>query len=164
MVEPGADSPRIAVVWGTATGPTAVASYDAALADANVHEFNLATVSSIVPPGVPVEPVGTAGDLGPVGGRLWVVESRATIDGPGRATAVLGWTVGPDGGVFYESAGPVDEPRVREEVRRGLAAARDLRHRELPDEELRSASVGVPNGAYGTAVVLAVYGSAESMF
>ena len=39
----------IRVVRGTATGPTATASYDAALAAANVHDYNLVSVSSVIP-------------------------------------------------------------------------------------------------------------------
>lgn len=163
MADAGAAPPPIRVVWGTGTGPTAVASYDAALADANVHDYNLATVSSIVPPGTAVEPVGTAPDLGPVGGRLWTVQARATAEGPARVTAALGWAVGEDGGVFYESAGEFDEATARETVTEGLAAARDLRNADLAEEGVRTVSLEVDDGAFGTAAVLAAYGEAESM-
>src|SRR6056297_4057573 len=96
----------IRVVWGTASGPTRMSSYDAALADANVHNYNLVAVSSVVPADAEVEAVGTAPDLGPAGERLTVVEARATRAGPGRVSAALGWTTGEDGpGLFYESAG-----------------------------------------------------------
>ncbi|PSP40313.1 pyruvoyl-dependent arginine decarboxylase, partial [Halobacteriales archaeon QH_10_70_21] len=69
----------IRVVWGTATGPTAMASYDAALAAANVHDYNLVSVSSVIPADATVEVVGEAPDLGPAGERLTVVEGRATV-------------------------------------------------------------------------------------
>lgn len=163
MASDGADAPRIRVVWGTGTAPTAVASYDTALCDANVHEYNLAHVSSIVPPGATVDPAGTAPDLGPVGGRLWVVEARATTDGPGRASAALGWATGANGGVFYEANGPMDGATARETVARGLATARSLRDGDLPDEAVRSVSVEAPRNESATAVVLAAYGEAEPM-
>lgn len=163
MAADGATAPRVRVVWGTARGPTEVASYDAALADANVHEYNLARVSSILPPDASVEAVGTAPDLGPVGGRLWTVQARSTTDGPGRATAALGWATDDDGGVFYEAAGAIDEADAREQVRTGLAAARELRGRALTDDDVRSTTIGIPDGTFGTAVCLAVYGEAEAM-
>ncbi|MEF8907067.1 MAG: pyruvoyl-dependent arginine decarboxylase, partial [Haloarculaceae archaeon] len=37
----------IRVVWGSGTGPTGTAAYDAALAEAGVHDYNLVTVSSV---------------------------------------------------------------------------------------------------------------------
>jgi len=37
---------QIRVVDGAGTGPTAVASYDAALAEASLHEYNLASAAS----------------------------------------------------------------------------------------------------------------------
>lgn len=160
MASDGAEAPNIRVVWGTGTGPTAVASYDAALADAGVQDYNLATLSSVVPPGARVEAVGTAPDLGPVGGRLWTVQSRTTTAGPGRAAAALGWAVGPDGGVIYEAGDAEDEATAREQVRAGLGAARELRDGDLPEEGLESVAFDVPEGTYGTAVVLAAYGEA----
>ncbi|MFC6728802.1 pyruvoyl-dependent arginine decarboxylase, partial [Natronoarchaeum mannanilyticum] len=68
----------IRIVWGTGEGPTEMASYDAALADAGIENYNLVSVSSIVPAGAEIDPVGTAPDLGPAGERLTVVEGRAT--------------------------------------------------------------------------------------
>lgn len=161
MAETGVGAPLVRVVWGTGTGPTAVAAYDAALADANVHDYNLATVSSVVPPEASVEPVGTAPDLGPDGGRLWVVEARTSTVGPVRAAAALGWAVGPGGGVFYEAGDAEDEDAARQEVLTGLAAARELRDSEFPDEQVESVAFDVPSGTHGTAVVLAAYGDAE---
>lgn len=69
---------RVRIVWGTGTGSTALASYDAALAAAGVHEYNLVRVSSVLPADTTVDVVGTAPDLGPVGGTLTVVEARET--------------------------------------------------------------------------------------
>jgi arginine decarboxylase len=85
----------VRIVRGTGIGPTALSSYDAALAAANVHQYNLLRVSSVLPAGTSVESVGTAPDLGPIGGELTVVEARKTVSrfGPG----------GSDGG------GPNDE-------------------------------------------------------
>ena len=73
----------IRVVHGVGEAATKMASYDAALADANVHNYNLVTVSSVIPSDATVEAVGTAPDLGPAGERLTVVEARATTGGVG---------------------------------------------------------------------------------
>ncbi|WP_135824617.1 pyruvoyl-dependent arginine decarboxylase [Halorussus ruber] len=166
----------IRVAWGTGTGPTEMSSYDAALADANLHNYNLVAVSSVIPADAEVEAVGTAPDLGPAGERLTVVEARATRAGPGPVSAGLGWSTseaesgagteaesgaetGP--GLFYESAGETDPEAIAERVRSGLAAGRDLREWNFTDEEVRTATTDAESGTYATAVVLAVYGESE---
>ena len=98
----------IRVAWGHATAPTALSSFDAALAEANVHNYNLITLSSVIPAEPPVERVGTAPDLGPAGQGLTVVQSHETVE-PGSenpAVAGLGWLRSESGrGIFYEVAG-----------------------------------------------------------
>ena len=154
----------IRVVWGAGSGPTAMASYDAALADAGVHNYNLVQVSSMMPPEAEVEAVGTAGDLGEVGGRLTVVEARATATDPGHVSAGLAWAQSPDGGLFYEAAGPTDAADVEERVRQGLAAGQELRSAwSFDDPRVRVQSAQVEPGTHTTAVVLAVYGTADAL-
>lgn len=154
---------QIRVVRGTATGPTAVAAYDAALADAGVHNYNLVTLSSVVPRGATVTIVKDAPGLGPAGGKLTVVQGRATVEGTGRATAALGWTRdGDDGpGVFYEAGGEFDRPEARRRIRRGLDRAGEIRDWELSGSTVEVASVGTDGDSVATAVVVAVYGDAE---
>ena len=154
---------RIRVVWGTASAPTALASYDAALAEAGIHDFNLVGVSSVIPAETPVEAVGTAPELGDPGDRLTVVEARATTAGPGRAAACLGWTGSDDGpGLFYEASGE-SQAATERRVRDGLAAGRDLRGWSFPDEHLQTAVVDADDGQYATAVVVAAYGRGEAI-
>lgn len=149
----------IRIVWGTASGPTATASYDAALARANVHDYNLVTVSSVIPAGVPLEAAGTAPDLGPAGDRLTVVQSRATVTS-GTACAGLGWARAGDGpGIFYEASGS-DPDAVRETVETGLDAGRQLRDWTATDVGGKYVETGA-DGPYTTALVLAVYGESE---
>ncbi|PSQ50436.1 pyruvoyl-dependent arginine decarboxylase subunit alpha [Halobacteriales archaeon SW_6_65_15] len=160
----------IRVAWGTGSAPTEMAAYDAALADANLHNYNLVAVSSVVPTDVAVEAVGTAPDLGPAGERLTVVEASATRAGPGRVSAALGWTTsegGPESqqgpGLFYEAAGETDAEEVEERVRTGLAAGRELREWTFTDEQVRSVSTSAEPGTYASAVVVAVYGESEPL-
>ncbi|WP_049900942.1 pyruvoyl-dependent arginine decarboxylase [Natrinema altunense] len=153
----------IRVVWGAASAPTAMASYDAALAEAGVENYNLVSVSSVIPAGVDVEAVGTAPDLGPAGDRLTVVEARATAAGPGRVSAALAWAQSVDNGpgLFYETAGEMDREDVERRVREGLAAGQELRDWAFADPRVAVESRQAESGDYTTAVVLAVYGESE---
>ncbi len=152
----------IRIVWGTASESTAMASYDAALADANVHNYNLVSVSSVVPAGAKIEAVGDAPPLGPAGERLTVVESRATV-GPGEAemtAAGVGWSREPDGpGIFYEASG-TDPAVVRDRIDRGLESGRTLREWSFDETAAgrRIVSAEADPERYTTAIVLAVYG------
>ncbi len=151
----------IRVVWGAATGPTEMASYDAALAEAGVGDYNLVSVSSVIPADATVETVGEAPDLGPVGGRLTVVEARATARAP--VSAGLAWAESPSGGLFYEAGGETDPDTVAEHVEAGLAAGQELRDWAFGDGAVRTVHARPDDGPVATAVVLAVYGEAESL-
>jgi arginine decarboxylase len=150
----------VRVVWGTGGGPTGTASYDAALADAGVHNYNLMTVSSVLPRGATVESVGTAPDLGPVGGRLTVVQARTTVES-GPAVAGIGWATAVEGGLFYEDSGS-DRGAVVDRLERGLARARDLRAWSFDGSD-RVLAAGRDEGPSTTAVVLAVYGTSDPL-
>lgn len=155
----------IRVVWGAASGPTATAAYDAALARAGVENYNLVRVSSVVPAGAEVAIAETAPDLGPAGERLTVVEGRKTVPpgGADRACAGLGWALEESGrGIFYE-AGGTDPNAVRATVADGLRAGRDLRDWSFVDEDLHLVTATAEPGAYTTAVVLAAYGRSEAI-
>jgi arginine decarboxylase len=152
----------IRVAWGTATGPTALSAYDAALADANLHNYNLVRVSSVVPADAEVRAVGTAPDLGPVGSRLTVVEAAATAPGPCSVAAALGWATSDDGGVFYESSGE-SANEVEATVREGLAAGRDLRDWSFGENSVEVVSTDGDAGTYAAAVVVAAYGRGEQV-
>ena len=150
----------IRVVWGTASGPTALSSYDAALAEAGVHNYNLVTLSSVIPAGPDIEVVGTAPNLGPPGEALEVVQSAATAAPGERVAAGIGWARTADGpGIFYEVDG-TDPDAVRAEIREGLAAGRDLRDWDFVEESVHVESVA-PGDAHASAVVIATYGESR---
>jgi arginine decarboxylase len=130
---------RVHVVSGLGRGPTETAAYDAALADAGVHNYNLVPVSSVLPADAAVESVDTVPSLGPAGARLTVVQSRSSSRS-GRIVAGLGWATGPGPGIVYEAAGR-DPETVRRSIRRGLDAGCALRDWTLDDHtiEVRSA-------------------------
>lgn len=150
---------QIRIVRGSATAETRLASYDAALADANVHNYNLVTVSSVIPADASVEAVDTAPDFGPTGYELSVVEACATsADEPVRAA--LAWATSTEGpGLIYEAAGSEPPGTVRNRAERGLAAGQTLRDWTF-EEGNTAVSGATPDDGEGfaTAVVLAVYG------
>jgi len=150
----------IRVVWGTASGPTALSSFDTALAEAGIHNYNLVTLSSVIPAEPSIEVVGTAPDLGPVGDELHVVESSATAEPGERAAAGIGWARSESGrGIFYEVSGE-DPEQVREEIEAGLAAGRQLRDWTFVDENVVVRSVAA-DGEHASAVVCATYGQSR---
>jgi arginine decarboxylase len=150
----------IRVVWGTAHGPTELSAYDAALAEAGVHNYNLVTLSSVIPAGPDIEVAGTAPDLGPPGEALEVVQSAATAAPGERAAAGIGWARTADGpGIFYEVDGE-NPDAVRAEIREGLAAGRGLREWDFVEETVHVESVA-PQDDYASAVVLATYGESH---
>ena len=152
----------IRVVSGTASAPTRMSSYDAALAEANVHNYNLVSVSSVIPADAAVERVGAAPDLGPAGNRLTVVEARRTIAGPGQVSAGLAWARSEEGpGVFYEASGEEDEAHVRDRLSAGIDAGKALRDWSFGDDEFEVVTADAESGTYTTALVLAVYGESE---
>jgi arginine decarboxylase len=164
----------IRVVWGSGRGPTATAAYDAALAAAGIHDYNLVTVSSVVPAGPAVEAVGTAPDLGPPGEALAVVQARASV-GPGGedgdaggderdpAVAAVGWARSADGpGVFYEAGGR-DAASVRGAVREGLEHGVGLREWEAAERDLVLERADPDPGEHTCVVVCAVYGESRPL-
>lgn len=156
----------IRVARGSGRGPTATASFDAALADANLANYNLVTVSSVVPADATVERVGTAPDLGPTGDGLHCVLARRTLDPgtDGPAVAGLGWARTPSGrGLFYEESG-TDPDAVRGAVTVGLDHGMDLRGwtAERDPEVVVETRPGARE-SYTTAVVVAAYGRSESL-
>lgn len=175
----------IRVVWGSGTGPTETAAYDAALAAAGIHDYNLVTVSSVVPADPPVEVVGTAPDLGPVGEGLTVVQARETVsltdaeasecngetDEPGStepgecapAVAAVGWARSAEGpGIFYEATGR-DPDSVREIVSEGLRRGCSLREWEPVDRDVVVRTADPDPDHYTCGVVCAVYGGSRPL-
>jgi arginine decarboxylase len=156
-------SPMIRLVWGDGTARTAKASFDAALADANLHQYNLRKLSSVIPADATVDVVGEAPDIGPTGHAVDVVFARQTSPPGTRAAAGLAWTRAADGtGIFYE-AGNHDPETVRERLDSGIEHGCALRDISDPTVERQVVTAGPSPDEYTTVVVLAVYGESESL-
>lgn len=150
----------IHVVGGTGTAPTAKAAYDAALADANLHNYNLVPVSSVVPADAEVVRVERAPDLGLAGNRLNVVQAKAAAVGPETVAAGIGWVTGPGPGLFYEADAEA-EADVRARLETGLGAGRALRDWSFDHEETLVESAEAAPGEHTCVVALAAYGESE---
>jgi arginine decarboxylase len=151
----------IRIVWGTGTAGTQKASFDEALAAANVHQYNLRELSSVIPASVPVESSGTAPELGATGNALNVVLARQTSPPDTRAAAGLAWAQTDDGsGIFYEADG-TDPASVRDRLSQGIEHGCALRDIDA-DIETHIVTAG-PTEQYTTAAVLAVYGGSEPL-
>lgn len=150
----------IRLVWGTGGGPTELAAFDAALAAAGIHNYNLVTLSSVIPEDPDLEVVGTAPDLGPVGDELHVVKSAA-VAAPGESAAAgIGWARSESSrGIFYEIDGK-DSESVEAEIRQGLAAGRELRDWEFHDDQVVVESTEAAD-EYAGVVVCAAYGKSR---
>ncbi|WP_459191206.1 pyruvoyl-dependent arginine decarboxylase [Halosimplex sp. J119] len=156
----------IRVAWGSATGPTAMSSFDTALAEAGVHNYNLVTLSSVIPANARLESVGTAPDLGPAGEALYAVVGRETLipGADGEACAGLGWVRSEsDRGLFYEASG-TDADAVADAVESGLRRGMELREWTFHEEpEVVVESVPSDPEEHATAVVVAAYGTSEPL-
>jgi arginine decarboxylase len=143
-----------------------MSSFDAALAAAGCHNYNLVTLSSVIPAEAAVEAVGTTPDLGPAGEALYAVVGRETLSpgADGEACAGLGWARSESGrGLFYEASG-TDADAVRSAVERGLERGTDLREWTFErDPEIIVESTPTDPDAHTTAVVVAAYGESESL-
>ena len=111
----------ITVRTGSGTARTLLAAFDNALLAAGVANFNLITLSSVIPPHSRVRLVDTTLPGGH-GDRLYCVLSAAYADQPGQvASAGLGWsTDATTGGLLVEHHGDSAE-LLREQIDLSLA-------------------------------------------
>lgn len=152
----------IRIVWGTGYGPTPSASFDAALADANVHQYNLNLFSSVIPDGATVESVGSAPDLGAVGNKLNVAMARQTSKPRARAAAGIAWArEGIDGPGVFSEVHDHDVETVKSRLQSGIEKSCELRDISDPDVNSEVVVADSAGGEFATAVALAVYGESK---
>ncbi|GAB2885651.1 hypothetical protein GCM10027026_41660 [Myroides odoratimimus subsp. xuanwuensis] len=101
----------ITIRVGKGSAHTPLAAFDHALLTAGVANFNLITLSSVIPPGSTLRH-DTSTLAGNHGDRLYCVVSASYASQPGEiAWAGLGWTIDPltGGGLFVEHHGGSEE-------------------------------------------------------
>ncbi|MFB6079469.1 MAG: pyruvoyl-dependent arginine decarboxylase [Haloferacaceae archaeon] len=151
---------EIVVVSGVGDDATELGAFDAALADAGLHNYNLVTLSSVIPPGTTVvtrDRFARDADLA-VGDAVAVVLASATTAEGGSVAAGLGWATSPEGGVFFEVTGETEQA-CRDAVAASLDGARARRDWNWQDGAVRTAVHRSDRPA--AAVVVGVYGSID---
>jgi arginine decarboxylase len=115
---------NIDLVAATATGPTELAAFDAALLATGLANYNLIYLSSVIPPGSELHHAKTTDPGGLWGDRLYVVAAQhrtSTLNE--QVWAGIGWvqddTTG--AGLFVEHHGD-DENTVRTDIELSLKA------------------------------------------
>lgn len=121
----------IVVVSSKGTAKTELSSFDSALKNAGVHNFNLIPLSSVIPPKANiVQKEKITERLGEVGDRLYLV--KAEMRGTNSSEyigAAIGWYVfGDEGGVFveHETRGFTEEVVRKELEQRVERSLQDL--------------------------------------
>jgi len=147
----------IEIVWGTDEGQTPLSAFDAALAEAGIHNYNLVTVSSVIPEDRSVAIRGEHDRRWDVGELVAVVlaETRSTVAGE-TISAGLGWATADEGGVFYESTAG-STATVESRLVRGVATAKESRPAWNWNGEIETRTVEHTVEETGAAVVSAVY-------
>lgn len=148
---------EIEVVWGTGEGGTALGAVDSALADGGIHNYNLVSLSSVVPEDAAVRETGTHERQWDVGTMVATVlaENESTVTGETIA-AGLGWATAEEGGVFYEASSE-NADTVETLLRRGLRTAKSERPDWHWDDAIDTQVVEHTVEDNGAVIVAAVY-------
>ena len=155
---------RIDIRTGIGRGPTELAAFDAALRDANIANFNLIVLSSVIPPGTDIEVLDDGSENRPPGewgDRLYVVmaEERTSTIGQ-TACAGIGWVQDEvtGQGLFVEHEGR-EEWRVRQDIQLSLDAMVHGRPEHFGPMMTTVRSATCTDGMPTSALVVAVYES-----
>lgn len=112
---------KIDIVWGKDEGKTVLSAFDKALLKAGIHNFNLISLSSVIPLNSVVKEIGVYRSSNEIGKIQYVViasygskKSNITI------SAGLGWVQTEQGGLFIESKGEFSQEECEEEITVGL--------------------------------------------
>lgn len=148
----------IELVWGTGEGATALSAFDAALATAGIHNYNLVELSSVIPPDATVTRTGTHEGSWPVGTVLSTVLSSARSTVAGETIAAgLGWAQASDGGIFLEASAETSE-NVAVQLDRGLRSAQSQRPEWDWEDTMQTEVCEHTVRDNGAAVIAALYG------
>ncbi len=115
---------KIKVTWGTGTGNTLLSSFDSALFDAGIANYNLIPLSSVIPPKskIEVKKINLQESKKDFGKRLYVVLSRnCTAKKDASIFAGVGWVMNEkeQKGLFVEHHGE-SEKEVETLIKKSL--------------------------------------------
>lgn len=147
----------ISVTYGKGTGKTELSAFDSALWDAGIGDYNLITLSSVIPPNSRIEVRKLQGGNQDIGNRLYVVLSKCfSVKNGEKAYAGLGWVTKEDGsGVFMEECG-INEEEVKQRIKDSLESAISYRDGNFSSIDCRIEKIKC-EGKPVCAIVAAVY-------
>ncbi len=158
----------IQVICGVGSGRTTLSAFDAALKDAGVYNYNLITLSSIIPPGSIVSKMKRYNSPhAEYGHKLYVIKAEIRSEEAGKFIAAgLGWYQIEDGrGMFveHEIKGETRlavESEIESRISRSLKDLCRFRHIKFDPQKAKSATSITQIKDHPTSVlVLAVYQS-----
>jgi len=151
---------RICITTGIGEGPTKLAAFDAALMDAGVANYNLLSLSSVIPPQSQIVRAKYRTPAGDYGRRLYVVMSQMREDRCGyEAHAGLGWVQESETGCgLFVELHHHDQERLGQDLHATLKAMQ--RYRDMSYGPINTEIVGtVCHGQPVCALAIAVYAS-----
>jgi arginine decarboxylase len=158
----------IKVVKGVGTAKTLLSSFDAALKDAGVYNYNLITLSSVIPPySVIMEENNYQTPPDEWGHKLYVVKADIRSEESGKYLAAgIGWYQLDDGrGVFVEheikgETRVAVESEIKERIRNSIKDLCEFRGLKFEEKRFNSAvSLAQVKGKPTSVLVLAIYKS-----
>jgi len=157
---------KIHVTSGLGIGPTKLSAFDSALNDANIANYNLLCLSSVIPPesDIVLHDSGLDGIKipGAWGDRLYLVMAEMRKDAPGdEAWAGIGWVQDPETkqGLFVEHEGDSEES-VRSDITQSLQALMKTRGIDYGQINMKVAGTKCVDAPV-CAMVVAVYQSSD---
>lgn len=158
---------EIIITTGRGYGKTTLSAFDAALKDAGVYNYNLVTLSSIIPTGAVVKTRFFDANPQEYGYRLYVVKAEMRSRESGKFIgAALGWVQQPDGrGVFveHEEVGETREAvesNLTKEVKKSLSDLCRFRNFRATEDDMRmKMNVIKVTDSPACALIIAVYKS-----
>ena len=148
---------EIEIVWGSDEGTTPLGAFDAALADAGVHNYNHVRLSSVIPPDAAIVETGTHDGQWDVGTIVASVLASNESSTPGETIAAgLGWRRAEEGGIFFEGSGDSTDV-VDSRVRRGIDSGTTHRPDWHWQDDIRTRVVDHTVERHGAVVVVALY-------
>ncbi|MBD3354433.1 hypothetical protein GF361_00430 [Candidatus Woesearchaeota archaeon] len=149
----------ISVTYGKGIGKTEISAFDSALWDGGIGDYNLITLSSVIPPNSRIEVKRLQIDNRDIGNKLYVVLSKCFARNIGEeAYAGLGWVTKEDGsGVFMEECGKSKE-EVKQRIKDSLESAISYRNGNYSSIDYHIEKIKCEHNP-ACAVVAAVYKS-----
>jgi arginine decarboxylase len=148
---------NVEIVWGTGEGQTSLSAFDAALADGGIHNYNLVTLSSVIPEDTEITETGTHERQWDVGELVGVVlaENESTVVGE-TISAGLGWATADEGGIFFEATAE-SAANVEALLTRGIQTAQSERSDWNWDEGIETRITQHTVEQNGAVIVSAIY-------